>query len=271
MEKTIKWLYRHGRPLDVARYKYLFLDGSREDVIDILESYQNKDGGFGHGLEPDCVNPNSSPVQSMMAFEIIDELELSSTDPIVQNLIAYFMNYAPKENDFFFSTIPSNNDYPHAPWWTYVEGRHIWGYNPTIAIAGFIYKHSLPNSYESNFAIKIIEKAIADFIDKPTKEMHELRCYLDMINAVANYNHFARWDEFLPLFLSTISSVIEKDESKWFTEYCVRPLQFFDNPASFGFDEHRDLVLKEINMIMKMRNEEGYWDITWKWDSYPED
>ncbi|HEY8445155.1 MAG TPA: hypothetical protein VIK94_03380, partial [Bacilli bacterium] len=37
------------------------------------------------------------------------------------------------------------------------------------------------------------------------------------------------------------------------------------------FDEHRDLVLKEINMIMKMRNEEGYWDITWKWDSYPED
>jgi len=73
-EKTREFIYRNARPLDLARWRYLFEDGSREDVLTALAAYQNDDGGFGHALEADCWNPNSSPIQTWAATRIIDEV-----------------------------------------------------------------------------------------------------------------------------------------------------------------------------------------------------
>ena len=55
-------------------------NGNKENVLKILASYQNEDGGFGHGLEPDCWNPNSSPVQTWVATEIIKEVGLEDAN-----------------------------------------------------------------------------------------------------------------------------------------------------------------------------------------------
>ena len=74
IEKAREFIYRNARPLDLARWNYLFENGNKENVLRILASYQNEDGGFGHGLEPDCWNPNSSPVQTWVATEIIKEV-----------------------------------------------------------------------------------------------------------------------------------------------------------------------------------------------------
>jgi len=48
--------------LELARWQIHFEDGSRENVLQMLEVYQNEDGGFGHGLEPDNWKPNSTPI-----------------------------------------------------------------------------------------------------------------------------------------------------------------------------------------------------------------
>jgi hypothetical protein len=205
----------------------------------------------------------------MMAIEVIEELELDSNNNLIRSVINYLINNAPKDDYFFYSTIPSNNEYPHAPWWNYIEDRHIWGYMPTSMLAGFIHKYAI-NAMEREFAEEIINRAINDFLNNPTKEMHELRCYLDMANFIDKNNTFSKWEEFVEVLINTISSVIEKDESKWFTEYSIRPLHFFDNPNSIGYKEHKDIALKEVDMIMDQRNNEGYWDITWQWDTYPE-
>ena len=58
IESARKFIYLNARPLDFARWRFLFENGSRENVLDILSEYQNEDGGFGGGLEPDCLNPN---------------------------------------------------------------------------------------------------------------------------------------------------------------------------------------------------------------------
>lgn len=60
-ETARNFIYKNARPLDIARWKYLFENGCREDVLLALAAYQNEDGGFGHALEPDCWNLNSSP------------------------------------------------------------------------------------------------------------------------------------------------------------------------------------------------------------------
>lgn len=271
LKKTIDWLYRHGRPIDVARYEFLFLGKNRELLEKTLSSYQNSDGGFAHGLEPDFKNPNSTALQCWMAFTVIDELKLDVNDDIVVNLLDYLVNKAPKKEGMFLSTIPSNNDYPHAQWWSYQEGAEVWGYNPTIAIAGFIYKYAWINENYIKFSRELIQRAIDDFNAKPTDEMHEIRAFLDMINYVKDLKDFNDSDKFLKKILQRIEANIEKNSELWFTTYCVRPLQFFDVPNTFAYDLYRDLAKKEAMMILDSRNTSGIWEITWQWSEYPED
>ena len=64
MEKAREFIYRNARPLELAQWQYHFENGSKENVLAVLSFYQNKDGGFGHALEADSWNPNSSPVQT---------------------------------------------------------------------------------------------------------------------------------------------------------------------------------------------------------------
>lgn len=56
-QKAKEFIYRNARPLDLARWQFHFEGGGKEAVINALECYQNDDGGFGHGLEPDSWNP----------------------------------------------------------------------------------------------------------------------------------------------------------------------------------------------------------------------
>jgi hypothetical protein len=269
LNKAISWLYRSGRPLDVARYEFLFLNKSRDTLLAALKSYQNDDGGFGYGLEPDSQNPFSSPIQTWIALGIIEELGLDNKHEIVKNTLDYLQNKAPKNNNLFYATVPTNNSYPHAPWWHYSDESAIWGYNPTASIAGFMYKHALDKDSKYS-AEKTISKAIGDFIKNPSNNMHELRSFLDMANYIEDFNKFDKSDEFIKLLLKQIDYNLEKNSDLWFKTYCVRPLQFFDIPGGYGFDDFKDLAKKEAEMILKQRNPEGIWDITWTWDQYPE-
>lgn len=72
-KKARQFVYQNARPLDFARWKYHFEGGSREAVLDILSAYQNSDGGFGHALEPDFWNPDSTPTATWMATNILRE------------------------------------------------------------------------------------------------------------------------------------------------------------------------------------------------------
>ena len=62
--KTASWMKRNARPLECVRWAYLFEEGSREDVIKMLSAFQNDAGGFGHGLEPDSMLPDSNAVDT---------------------------------------------------------------------------------------------------------------------------------------------------------------------------------------------------------------
>lgn len=66
-EKARQFIYQNARPLELARWQVHFENGSREAVLQALQVYQNEDGGFGHGLEPDNWNPNSTPIATWAA------------------------------------------------------------------------------------------------------------------------------------------------------------------------------------------------------------
>ena len=143
-EKARKYIYRQARPLDSARWQYHFEKGTKENVLVALSMYQNNDGGFGHGLESDCFNPNSSPIQTWAATEILRENNFTdNTHPIIKGILKYLSSGLDfdTEHQQWLNTVPSNNDYPHAIWWTYKAGEVEFKYNPTACLAGFFIKY----------------------------------------------------------------------------------------------------------------------------------
>ena len=87
-KRAKEFIYRNARPLDLARWQYHFENGSKEAVLNTLFYYQNEDGGFAHALEADAWNPNSSPIQTWYATEILREIDFSDANhPIIKNIL----------------------------------------------------------------------------------------------------------------------------------------------------------------------------------------
>ena len=90
LKKAKEFMYRNARPLDLARFQHHFESGSKEAVINALSYYQNEDGGFGHAVEADCWNPNSIPLHSNTASDIIREIDFEdASHPVIQGLLKW--------------------------------------------------------------------------------------------------------------------------------------------------------------------------------------
>ena len=268
MNLAIKWIKEHARPLEQARYRYHFESGSKEDVANALRVYQNKDGGFGHGLEPDFNNPNSSPIASWVASKIIDDVGLSKDHQIVVNLIQYFKTTPHKNGWMFHYTIASNNEYAHAPWWTYEENKAISGYNPTASILGFMFNYMDLKDETYKEVIEMIEQAINDFIKKEHVEMHELKCFNELYDYIYLDVNVKKFEVALAnMNLKTI----EKDHQKWFDTYCAKPLQVISSKHSPGVEKMKDLINIELTEMIRGMNNNGYVDVVWSWSDNHDD
>lgn len=120
-----KLVLRNARALDYTMWNYLFEDGSAEDFLEVLSSYQNKDGGFGHNLECNNWNPNSSPYTICIALDYLDVVKNSKCvvrDSIVSGIIKYLESgeYSLEDGWVGMQGVPSNNDYAHMPWFHFV-------------------------------------------------------------------------------------------------------------------------------------------------------
>lgn len=271
MNEVVPWVLQNARELEKKRLLYLLGKASKEEVIQALKAYQNPDGGFGHGLEPDCQNVMSSPIQTWASFDVIDELGLDPTHSFIESIVAYLLNTPDQENDFYFTLIPSNNLYPHAPWWTYQEQAKIWGYNPTIAIAGFLYTYGKSNPQAYDKAVRIIQKGMDDFITQDIVEVHELNAFFTMHERIKqDETHFPKLKPFQEKLLCQLDKTIEKDASLWYSSYSPRPLTFYKHKHMFGYLHFKSIIEKECQLVMEKRNDFGVWDITWTWGIYPE-
>lgn len=177
-EKARKFIYKNARPVDLARWQYHFENGSREAVLQALQVYQNEDGGYGHGLEPDHWNPNSTPIAVWEACRILRELEcLHSTNPQVQGILRYLASGKEFSEGKWFNQVPSTVSYPHAIWWESPVG--VPADNPTVSLAGTILRTGETTLYQK--AQAIAETAVASFLNEPTSEMHTLVVYLELL------------------------------------------------------------------------------------------
>lgn len=268
------FVYRNARPLDIARWKFLFENGSQEDVLKALAEYQNEDGGFAHALEPDSWNPNSSPIQTWVATEIISEIKLKNKNhPIIQGILRYLGSGDNFDGHTWFNTITSNNDYPHAAWWDYQPTQSV-PYNPTASLIGFLLTFTEVSDPLYSLACRLAKEAYFYFKQVfPTDSMSTATCFVNLYEYLkeAAIQDLIDMQEFCSLLQQQITYMIEYDTEKWKTEYICKPSQFIKTKSSEFYMMNKDICEFECEFISNNQNSDGTWNINWTWDRYPEE
>ena len=143
-----KLVFRSARPLDYAKWKFIFENGSGDDFLSILSSYQNEDGGFGYNIECNNWNPNSSPYTVCIALDYLDTTGDYKSDlksRIIAGIFKYLDSgeYLLDDGWVGMQGIPSNNDFAHMPWFHFDSTKESYAdIGVTKRLADFILKHA---------------------------------------------------------------------------------------------------------------------------------
>lgn len=270
-----KFILKNSRPLDMARWNYLFENGSKEDVISVLKTYQNDDGGFANALEPNCWNINSTPLQTWVATQIIKEINLEDkTHPIIKGILHYLSSKDEFDGHRWhgLNTVVTNDNYPHAPWWSYKQKQEL-TYNPTASLIGFILKYAEKDTAIYRSACELSKEAYNYFKKNfPLESMHESACFVELYHYMKECSIFNLLDmeEFKKLLQKQIKQVITYDTKIWSTDYICKPSLFINSKLSDFYLENKEICDFEYEFILKTQNEDGSWGVTWDWNDYPE-
>lgn len=266
LNQIIKGIQKYGRPIEKIKLLQILEGNHEHQLLDELSKYQNEDGGFGHGLEPDNLDPNSSPLQTWCAINYLREIKFDQNHPLVIKLFNYLyqsFDHEIKRWPLYMKTVI---DYPHAPWWNYKETNKE--YNPTASLIGFILKYAPKDHIVYELGLSIKDDAIQYLIDLNIyMDMHELKCFIEMIHDLKDVDNGSLMIAAEEAILKRIDQTLEKDPQKWFKSYGAKPSYLIPYPNSIGFDLYRDLRNQEIQLLLDNRNEEGLWTPPFTWDN----
>lgn len=278
LEIAREFINRNCRELEIARFDYFFGEGTKQKVLQSIKSFQNEDGGFGHGIEPDFWLPKSSPMATWSAAQVLFEIDADKQEPIVTAMVDYLVKNYHSERGMWSSVLPENNDFPHAPWWHWSEGvEERWSYNPSVELAAYLIHWSENDSCAAEIGWSTISRAIKYLMNQEKMDKHEINNFQQMLNIIKPYTSTYQMKVNVPLdqFKEKVEQLafdcINKDISTWNSGYEPLPLDFLNSPNDYLCDRLGDLVDKNLQYYIDNMIENSVWDITWEWASYPEE
>jgi len=275
-QKAREYIYRNARPLDLARWQYHFENGSKEAVLNALSCYQNKDGGFGHAIEPDAWNPDSSPVQTWYATEILREINFTdNSHPIIMGILNYLESGRDFNGHFWYNVVKGNDNYPHAPWWNSENGSTFHNdYNPTACLAGFIIKYADKDSKLYALGCRLAKEALIAYMNQGfLSNMATVLCYVRFMQYAEEAGITGVFDisALKAKLIKQVENVISKNTAEWETSYVCKPSQFIDGKEGIFYLNNKEIADYECEFIIKTQLDDGSWSITWKWAAYPDE
>ncbi|HEX8958650.1 MAG TPA: hypothetical protein VF770_02390 [Solirubrobacterales bacterium] len=137
------FMERDARPLDAALLANALGEAAPEAALVALSAFQNADGGFGNGLEPDTTSPASTAIATSVALRLLARLRARDGRPMVMAALGWLDGAIDRERGVWPIVGPDVELAPHAPWWTWSENMAAqWNgfrFNPTAEILSPLY------------------------------------------------------------------------------------------------------------------------------------
>ncbi|MBX3064718.1 MAG: hypothetical protein KF726_17175 [Anaerolineae bacterium] len=249
------------RPLERKLYLHHFANLPREEVITELARFQNADGGFGHGLEPDLRLPDSSVVATTIAFQHFAEIQALKNDSMVINGCRYLRDQYDAASADWEIMPPNVDDAPHAPWWTYGGNLSESKSNPRAEVIGYLY------DYADQFPVEMRQQATESFVHYLLTHADDIEHH-DLLCALRLYETAALPQAIKARIEGTLKEIalrlVERDPAQW-AIYGVQPLTLVSTPDSMFAPLFGDLLEANLDFVIDQLGEDGYWSPNWTW------
>lgn len=262
----------YARPLD--RYIFLshFFNAPQKDILSELRRYQNSDGGFGRGIEPDFALPLSSPMATTKAFQVLESLDLPEKDIsfMARDAIRYLEKTFDQKRNGWYAVPQEVNDYPHAPWWHYDTSKGMcvidehWG-NPSAEILAYLHTY---RRYVQQLDINKLFEHAATHLRSITHfvSFHEIYCYQRLYHTMPD-TYGSRLEDSLS---RAIPALVNTDPTTW-NEYGARPLDFVQSPEQNRFGICETDIETNLNYLVKTLVRDHKVSPNWDWGGAYED
>jgi hypothetical protein len=245
-----EFIRREGRLVERRLFATLFEGADPAGVVDALRGYQNADGGFGHGLEPDKRCPDSLAIDVETAFDILLAAG-ARDDEMVRRACDWLQSAATPEGAVSLATAVME-PYPKAVHWS--DWTYTPGLNPTAGLVGRLDALGFGHPWRDRAAAWCASTLAQGFPDD-AHAMHESMEYLEHHSDQADV---AKVKEWLPKL-----SYYRADAAD--PEYGVSPLHFAPTPDSFWrllFDDGQ--IEGHLDRLVADQQPDGGWAITWE-------
>ena len=265
-----------ARPLEKAIINLEFGNGSVADVLVQLAKYQNPDGGFGQGLEPDLRTPTSSALCTEMGLRMLAELNTPADHPMVEAAVNYLLDTFDPETQVWRVISDDSNNHPHAPWWQDEAGSLMRTFDdflviPRAGVLAALYHYT--DLVLGEWLTKVTEVTISDIEKLETEKFggggDTLVYALRLAAAPGLASSFK--SRIVPRLLEVADEVVTRDPQAW-VSYSVPPLKLAPTPDSLAAEMLFDDLQIYLDYLIGQQTDEGFWKPTWNWgDFYPND
>jgi len=270
LNKLDNFMNTETRPLEKSIFNYYFNGSSSEPILDSLVEFQNPDGGFGGGIEPDFKLTESSPMATSIGLRHLSAIDNNDrAQKMIIRAVEYLESTFDSSRKGWYSVPSSVNKYPHAPWWEFRKDINMtvidysWG-NPTAELIGYLYKYK---EYLNNLDIySLINYAITNLNERTDfKSEHEIYCYIRMYNTLGS--EFSNQIE--DVLKLAVSQLVNINEAEWIN-YVPTPLKFIEIDSVNYLGLERKLIDLNLDYLLDRLTADGKILPSWQWDKYLE-
>jgi hypothetical protein len=258
------YLLHQARPLEAARYRFHFEQGSASEVLAALAAYQNDDGGFGRALEPDLRTLASSALATSVALQVLEEVHAPASHPLVQEALAYLLASYDSATQRWRIIPPEAEDAPRAFWWM-AEGledrfAHFW-LNPRAELLGALWRYAGATRVPW---LAAVTETVVCAIEARTAPLagNDLHCVLRLA-ATPQTPDALRIRLAAPLQQDIEATVVTAPE-RW-GEYVLRPLEVAPTPDAPYAALFPAALQANLDYLIETQGDDGAWSPTWSW------
>jgi hypothetical protein len=258
-----QFMKTNARALEKSLFEYEFESGSRNQVYEELKKFQNEDGGFGHGIEPDLRCEDSSALGTSSAFQYLARIHETNSE-MAQKAIQYLVD-SYDEKIIGWHIIPREaENAPRAMWWDYGAFNSNWG-NPNAEILSYLL--GSPSRVSSALLEQLTQYAMEYLLNEcDLKEMHEMVSYLRLADRLPHDQYSIIADK-LHIFVD--NCIVKNPEDR--IGYTAPPLLIIESPQSRYYEKFADIIPYDLDQLIASQSSEGTWDPNWTWGRYEDE
>lgn len=193
-------VFEDGRLLEQKIYSFVFENTLASSVLSSIIAYQNVDGGFGYGIEPDLMVPASTGIGMETALTLLDLVECD--DRAILSDAKKWVESSVNERGIIEHPPKDLIKYPHGSWWEGSDDVRI------LAIVALLLKHGVKLDKD------ILEKVDTYAMAYDLPEIFEIYDYPIVVYSTF-HRGYERRDEVINHFSRQINDFSEKNKKHY--------------------------------------------------------